>query len=65
MGFLDIIHCSDFLKRDVSETGLCLHLKVKPALLGQIGRVSPYLRTPAVIPVKAYRLSRMTYTGWR
>jgi hypothetical protein len=34
-----------FLKLNVSETGFCLRLQVKPTLLGPIDRASPYLRT--------------------
>jgi hypothetical protein len=31
-------------KPNVSETGFCLHLQVKPTQLGPIDRASPYLR---------------------
>jgi hypothetical protein len=51
--FLDIIHRPVFFykylvyitKHNISETGFCLHLQVKPTQLGQISRASPYLRT--------------------
>jgi hypothetical protein len=44
--FLDITHRPVFvLKHNVSETGFCLRLQVKPAQLGPIDRASPYLRT--------------------
>jgi hypothetical protein len=32
-----------FLKHNVSETGFCLHLQVKPTQLGPMNRASPYL----------------------
>jgi hypothetical protein len=35
-----------FSKHNVSETGFCLRLQVKPTQLGPINRASPYLRTP-------------------
>jgi hypothetical protein len=34
-----------FSKHNVSETGFCLCLQVKPTQLGPIDRTSPYLRT--------------------
>jgi hypothetical protein len=34
-----------YLKHNVSETGFCLRLQVKPTQLNQIDRASPYLRT--------------------
>jgi hypothetical protein len=34
-----------FSKHNVSETGFCLRLQVKPTQLGPIDRASPYLRT--------------------
>jgi hypothetical protein len=41
---LDIIHRSFFyLKRVISEAGLCLRLEVEPAQFGPIGRASLYL----------------------
>jgi hypothetical protein len=52
--FLDIIyhpvfylkHRSIYIsKHNVSETGFCLHLQVKPTQLGPIDRASPYLKT--------------------
>jgi hypothetical protein len=33
-----------FLKHNVSETGFCLRLQVKPTPLAPIDRASPYLR---------------------
>jgi hypothetical protein len=39
-----------FSKHDVSDTGFCLRLQVKPTQLGQINRSSPYLRTPVSLP---------------
>jgi hypothetical protein len=42
--FLDIIHHPVYLsKHNVSETGFCLHLQVKPTLLGPINSASPYI----------------------
>jgi hypothetical protein len=35
-----------FSKHDVSQTGFCLRLQVKPTQLGPIDRASPSLRTP-------------------
>jgi hypothetical protein len=49
--FLDISHrpvCST--KHNVSETGFCLRLHLKPTQLGPIDRASPYLRTPVPAP---------------
>jgi hypothetical protein len=44
--FLDIFHRPVyFSKHNVSETGFCLRLQVKPTELGPIDRASPYLRT--------------------
>jgi hypothetical protein len=52
--FLDIVHHPVFYlkhrpvyisKHNVSETGFCLRLQVKPTQLGQIDRASPYLQT--------------------
>jgi hypothetical protein len=44
---LDIIYRPVyFSKHNVSETGLCLRLQVKPTQLGPIDRASPHLRTP-------------------
>jgi hypothetical protein len=37
-------------QHNVSETGFCLLLQVKPAQLGPIDRASPYLRTPVLAP---------------
>jgi hypothetical protein len=39
-----------FSKHNVSETGFCLRLQVKPTQLGTIDRASPYLRTPVPAP---------------
>jgi hypothetical protein len=33
-----------FLKHNVSETGFCLRLQVKPTQLGPVVRAVPYLR---------------------
>jgi hypothetical protein len=33
-----------YLKHNVSETGFCLHLRVRPTQLGPIGRASRYIR---------------------
>jgi hypothetical protein len=45
--FLDIIHRPVYIsKHNVSETGFCLRLQVKPTQLGAIDRARPYLRTP-------------------
>jgi hypothetical protein len=47
--FLDIIHRPVyFQEHNVSETGFCLRLQVKPTQLGPIDRASPYLRTQIV-----------------
>jgi hypothetical protein len=37
--------CFLFKIYNVSETGFCLHLHVKPTQLGPIDRASPYLRS--------------------
>jgi hypothetical protein len=43
--FLDIIHRPVYsAKHDVSETGFCLRLQVKPTQLGPIDGAIPYLR---------------------
>jgi hypothetical protein len=51
---LDILHRPVFIQKhrpvyfsehNVSETGLCLRLQVKPTQLGPIDRSSPYLGT--------------------
>jgi hypothetical protein len=51
--FLDIIHPPVYIykhrsvyitKHNVSETGFCLRLHVKPTQLGPLDRASPYLR---------------------
>jgi hypothetical protein len=39
-----------FSKHNVSDTGFCLRLQVKPTQLGLIDRASPYLRTPVPAP---------------
>jgi hypothetical protein len=39
-----------FSKHNVSETGFCLRLQVKPTQLGPIDRANPYLRTPVPAP---------------
>jgi hypothetical protein len=36
-----------YLKHNVSDTGFCLRLQVKPTPLGSIDRASPYLRISA------------------
>jgi hypothetical protein len=36
-----------YSKRNVSQTGFCLHLQVETSQLGPINTASPYLRTPA------------------
>jgi hypothetical protein len=57
--FLDNIHRPVFIykhrlvytsKHNISETGFCLSLQVKPTQLGPIDRASPYLRTPVPAP---------------
>jgi hypothetical protein len=44
--FLDIIHPTVFYLKthNISETGFCLRLQVKPTQLGLIDRASPYLQ---------------------
>jgi hypothetical protein len=43
--FLGSIHRLVFIeKHNISETGFCLRLQVKPTKLGPIDTVSPYLR---------------------
>jgi hypothetical protein len=42
-----------YLKLNVSETGLCLRLKVKPAQFGPIDSPSLYIRTPATHQCRA------------
>jgi hypothetical protein len=44
-------------KHNVSETGSCLRLEVKPTQLGPIDRGSPYLRTPAPTQDRVYNPS--------
>jgi hypothetical protein len=39
-----------FSKHNVSETGFCLRLQVKPTQLNAIDRASPYLRTLVAAP---------------
>jgi hypothetical protein len=39
-----------FSKHNISETGFCLRLQVKPTEWGPIDRSSPYLRTPVPAP---------------
>jgi hypothetical protein len=46
-----------YLKCNVSETGLCLHLQVAPTQLGPISRASPYLQTPAPTQDRTYKTS--------
>jgi hypothetical protein len=53
-------HFPLFVYNNVSETGLCLRLQVKPTQLGPIDRVSPYrpyLQTPVPTPDKIYKPS--------
>jgi hypothetical protein len=38
-------------KHNVSETGFCLRLQVKPTQLGPIDRASPYFQTPVLIEI--------------
>jgi hypothetical protein len=49
-----------FKTYNVSETGFCLRLKVKPTQLGPIDRASPYLQTlsPTQDRIYDYKLSR-------
>jgi hypothetical protein len=48
INILDIIHSPVFyLKHNISKTGFCSRLHVKPTQLDSIDRASPYLRTPA------------------
>jgi hypothetical protein len=61
--FLDIIHRLVFnwkqsclyLKHNVSETGFCPRLQVKPILFGPIDRASPYF------PICAFTISRNSH----
>jgi hypothetical protein len=46
--FLDIIIILFILQNNVSETGFCRHLQLKPTQLGPINRASPYLRTECI-----------------
>jgi hypothetical protein len=56
--FLDIIHRPFYLlKHNISETGFCLHVEVKPTQLGPVNRASPYLRTPAPTQVRVCKPS--------
>jgi hypothetical protein len=49
--FLDIIHRPVYIsKHNVSQTGFCLRLQVKPTQLGPIDRANPYLQTPIPVP---------------
>jgi hypothetical protein len=58
--FLDIIHrLVHFLKKhNVSETGFCLRLQVKPTQLDPIDRASPYLRTPMTVIQGVHKISK-------
>jgi hypothetical protein len=38
-----------FSKHDVSETGFCLRLQVKPTQLGPIDRASPYIQIRTIV----------------
>jgi hypothetical protein len=45
--FVDIIQRLVFIfQNNVSETGFCFRLQVKPTQLGPIDRASPYLQSP-------------------
>jgi hypothetical protein len=46
-----------FKTHNVSETGFCLHLQVKPTQLGPIDRASPSLRTPAPTQDRVHKQS--------
>jgi hypothetical protein len=51
--FLEVIHrpvCVCISKQNVSETGFCLRLQVKPTQLDPINRASPYFRTTVPSP---------------
>jgi hypothetical protein len=49
--FLDITHRPVYIsKHDVSETGFCLRLHVKPTQLGPINRATHYLRATLSAP---------------
>jgi hypothetical protein len=56
-------HFPVFIYNNVSETGLCLRLQVKPTQLGPIDRASPYRpdrpypQTPVPTPDKIYKPS--------
>jgi hypothetical protein len=67
--FLDIIHRPAFIlntvlfilqKHEVSETGFCLRLQVKPIQLGPIDWASPYLRTPVPAPRRGTQAKHST-----
>jgi hypothetical protein len=49
-----------YLKSNVSETGFCLHLQVKPTQLDTIDRASPYLRTTVPAPRWAIKAKHST-----
>jgi hypothetical protein len=54
--FLDIIHPPVFIyKHNVSETGSCLRLQVKPTQFDPIDRDSPYLLTYLPTPDRVYK----------
>jgi len=46
--FFDIIHRPSLIKHNVSETGVCLRLKVKPTVLVPVDTGSPSLQTTLV-----------------
>jgi hypothetical protein len=56
--FLDIIQSLvHFLKNhNVSETGFCLRLQVKPTQLDPIDRASPYLRTSMSVTQEFHKI---------
>jgi hypothetical protein len=53
-----------FLKHNVSETGFCLRVQVKPTQLGPIDRASVYTHLEAGTGVRRQGLSLSTGPNW-
>jgi hypothetical protein len=56
---MDFIHRAVYIiKHNVSDTGSCLRLQVKPTQLGQTDRASPYPRMVIWIKIGRWVMSR-------
>jgi hypothetical protein len=59
--FLDTLHRPVYIsKHNVSETGFCLRLQVKPTQLGTIDRASPCLPTSVPAPRQGIQAKHST-----